>query len=151
MKSKGFTLIELLVVMAIISILAVAGFASYDGVKMSARDGRRKADLETIRGALEQYFADAKTYPASSSITCGNTLTYTPPSSTPITYINKIPCDPSQGSGYTYEYRYDPITKMYVIGARLERETPISCAGTALDGIDCAETGVSCNYCVTNP
>ncbi len=50
---QGFTLIELLVVVAIIAILSVIGLAVFGGVQKSARDARRKADIDAISKAYE--------------------------------------------------------------------------------------------------
>ncbi|MEX0621385.1 MAG: prepilin-type N-terminal cleavage/methylation domain-containing protein [Candidatus Woykebacteria bacterium] len=60
---KGFTLIELLIVIAIIAILISIGLAAFTRAQSQARDGQRKADIETIRGALEQYYSDNNAYP----------------------------------------------------------------------------------------
>ena len=52
---SGFTLIELLVVSTIIIVLATIGFASYTSAVKSARDSKRRADMETVRQALVLY------------------------------------------------------------------------------------------------
>lgn len=52
-KSKGFTLIELLVTIAIIAIISVVAVALFGNIQMDARDGKRKAELESIANALE--------------------------------------------------------------------------------------------------
>lgn len=51
--SKGFTLIELMVVITIIAILAIAGVAIYSNVQKTARDSRRKSDVDSIVKAME--------------------------------------------------------------------------------------------------
>lgn len=56
--SKGFTLIELLIVITIIGILAVALLPQVLGGPGRARDAARKADLNAIVTALEQYAVD---------------------------------------------------------------------------------------------
>lgn len=67
MKKKfsnlGFTLIELLVVITIIAILMSVGMVSYRQAGMSARNGKRKTDLESVRQALVLYRSDMATYP----------------------------------------------------------------------------------------
>src|SRR3990167_466676 len=55
MLKEGFTLIELIVVIAIIGILSVMGVLAYSSNMRTARDGKRKADLEQLRAALEMY------------------------------------------------------------------------------------------------
>ncbi|NCN07040.1 MAG: type II secretion system protein [Candidatus Pacebacteria bacterium] len=57
-RKAGFTLIELLVVISIIAILTVAGIISFNKAGQSARDAKRKADLETVRQAMVQYRAN---------------------------------------------------------------------------------------------
>jgi len=52
---KGFTLIELLVVISVIGILAALILARFGTVEKSARDARRKSDLNQYRTALENY------------------------------------------------------------------------------------------------
>ncbi len=52
-KQSGFTLVELLVVISIIAILSVIGITVFSGVQKSARDARRRADIDSITKALE--------------------------------------------------------------------------------------------------
>lgn len=53
-----------MVVITIIAILALAGIAIYSNVQKSARDSRRKADIDAISKALEvHYDGNAGSYP----------------------------------------------------------------------------------------
>lgn len=68
MKQKGFTLIELMVVVAIIGILMAAGILAFSNAQRNARDARRRADIDAISKALEQYNGNNNgLYPATAS------------------------------------------------------------------------------------
>jgi len=134
MKNKGFTLIELLVAMTIASVLMGLALVSYQGARKSARDGRRKADLEQIRSALEMCRADTGSYPTTiySDITCGGK-----------TYLSSTPKDPATQDSYYYS-RSD--ANSYTLCAYLEVSGVSGSCGSA----DCG-SGRTCNYKVTNP
>ncbi len=93
----GFSLIELIVVIAIIGVLSTLGMANYLNVKTKARDSIRKSDFAQLRSALELYRSDQGAYPASPLPGCGSPLT-----GGGATYIQKVPCDPSSASSYSY-------------------------------------------------
>lgn len=93
---RGFTLIELLVTMTLIAVLAGLALVSYQGARRTARDGKRKADLEEIRSALEMCYADTGSYPGvtfGGSLTCGEN-----------TYMDSVPVDPINSGDYFYTY-----------------------------------------------
>ena len=143
---KGFTLIELLIVIAIIGILVGLSVFGLQGARESARDARRKSDLEQIRTAVETYRADCNTYPltipAPPNPLTGSGLSL----NCPVTnvYTSAIPQDPIAGRSYLYAS--DGIT--YEICASLEGSTtapPVTCGTSSVCG------SANCNYKVTNP
>ncbi|OGK53381.1 hypothetical protein A2970_02485 [Candidatus Roizmanbacteria bacterium RIFCSPLOWO2_01_FULL_44_13] len=133
-NGAGFTLIEILVVATIIALLASAASVAYSQFGKQARDARRKADLESVRAAVEMYRSNEDTYPV--SITFGGDLC-DPLGCSTATYIESIPNDPKNP---TYKYYYSGTASDYTIGAYLE--TASTCAVT----ISC--TGANCNYCL---
>jgi general secretion pathway protein G len=129
-RKSGFTLVELTVVIAIIGILATLGLTNYQASMQRARDGKRKADLEQIRSALEMYRTDNQTYPVGTLVSgqsIGSYLT--------------IPQDPSSGR----QYYYNGSANSYLVCASLEEES-----GDATGcGSNCGSA--ACNYKVSNP
>lgn len=140
----GFTLIELLVVIAIIGVLTGISVFALAGSRESARDTKRKTDLEQIRSGLQIYRADCSRFPA--SLTWNGTLvgngTNCPAANV---YMQVVPQDPTTGRSYGYRATGTPPTS-YVICAALEEVTT---ADARCSGITCG-TGV-CSYSVTNP
>ncbi len=57
-KNRAFTLIELLIVVAIIGILAAIAVPNFLNAQIRAKVSRAKADLTSIRTALEMYATD---------------------------------------------------------------------------------------------
>ncbi len=56
----GFTLIELLVSITIVAILAGIGVSVYSGAQATARDSKRKLDINTIADSMELYYGHFK-------------------------------------------------------------------------------------------
>lgn len=139
-------MIELLVAATIIGILTVIAVISYSSAQKRSRDGKRKADLEAIRGALEMMKTDCGTYrltapPWGSAWTelC-NSITYS--------YMQKVPQDPKDP---TYAYYYSGASSTYLLCAHLESpSTTDTCSGSCCGTANCGTTG-TCNYIVTQP
>lgn len=142
MKKNGFTLIELLVAMTIMAVLMGISLVSYQGSKKSARDGKRRADLEQIRSALEIYRSDCKTYPG--AVVSGAALEGAG-SCVGNTYMDKVPADPGSCS-YSYTRT---SANVYLLCASLETVG----SGSSVTGCgSCGGAGVCpCNYKVVNP
>ena len=127
-RQRGFTLIELLIVMTVISILAGISIFSMDNARQSARDGRRKSDLESIASGFELYKADCGIYPPAGSANVGTTLTASCPNA--VTYHEDIPGDPQGGS-----YCYNRISDVrFQLCTDLENDPPsaASCGGACV-------------------
>lgn len=149
---RGFTLIELLVVMLIIGLLAGLSLFAMGGARESARDGRRKADLEAFRSALEIYKADCDYYPDSfpapdDSLDGGDSPCTVGASNV---YIKAVSDDPLSGRDYTYQpsgCTSGTDCTQYLFWSALEDpgSLPAFCTGAP------ACDSVTCNYCVSNP
>ena len=114
-SQKGFTLVELLVVIAIIGILATLLLLQLGVARQRARDAARIAHINQVRTALELYFDDNGSYPATNYAGLGILLAPK--------YLTLIPADPLNTTTYKYGYTYDPITTpiKYHLWAELEQ------------------------------
>ncbi len=138
--------------MSIIGVLAALSLFALGGARESARDARRKADLETLRSGLEIYKADCDYYvdnlPTPNSSLDGND---SPCSVGANIYIDAVPDDPLSGRDYTYAPSSctggTDCTK-YLLWAALEDPGTLAayCTGATPS---CGSE--SCNYCVQNP
>lgn len=110
---KGFTLIELLVVVAIIGILTTIVSMSFSTVSSKARDGKRKADINSITKALDLYYNDNAYYPGAANSYGSYSLTKTVASQgnglnelVTASYFTSLPADPKNGTGTCPYYLY---------------------------------------------
>ncbi len=128
--TKGFTLIELLLVVLLMGILSgvLLGVINVNGLRQKTRDSQRISDLKKIQVALELYFADNRTYPASDwdvalGALGGNTLKG---------YLNTFPADPNQNGSSTSpcvsdtsrDYWYRGSSSRYIIATNMEVTVP---------------------------
>lgn len=154
-KYPGFTLIELLVVISIIGILLGVLLTSYQGTRNTARDGRRKADLESIKSSIEIYRSDCGVYPPQADM--NNFLNGTVSSLTGLstnpncagnTYMSTTPTDPIPAK---YKYVYYLISaNSYNLCAYLEDPTAVAqtnCGSLPGTYGNCGKTSsANCNY-----
>lgn len=103
-SARGLSLIEVLIVVAILSILVLAGMRNVVPQLSKARDGRRKADLDVIKVAMEEYFNDNGCYPPACALSsCQEELE---------PYLKRgVPKDPSGDRPYAYvaHPQYDSV------------------------------------------
>lgn len=109
MIKKGFSLIELLVTIAIMALIMGASLTAFDASKKTARDGKRKADVESLRSALEIYRSDKGSYPDNIALLVTD-------------YISELPKDPTTKVVYVYTPSSCVLTACatYTITATLE-------------------------------
>lgn len=109
-KQKGFTLLELLLVIVVVSLLAFVLYPRLVAGPINARDADRKQDLARIQNALERYYQENGSYPASlNTLVEGATPYLKPP----------LPTDPKTKVIYTYTPGGNPSTT-YVLRTNLE-------------------------------
>ncbi len=103
-KSKrGFTLVELMIVITVIAILSTIAVVSFTRVQKQSRDTKRKGDVRSLATALQAYFTEINSYPA----TLG---TLTP------TYIPSIPVDPNGDTRVgSYSYSQSGVSNMFTL------------------------------------
>ncbi|MDD5449301.1 MAG: type II secretion system protein [Candidatus Omnitrophica bacterium] len=106
-KNKAFTLIELVMVIVIISVLAVIIIPKFVGQRAQAEIASTKANLESLRTAIQMYYAnEGGAYPAAlGSLTSAGPVTGE-------TYMRKIPVPTVKNSdGDTADaFTYDSTT-----------------------------------------
>jgi len=121
-REAVWTLIELMVVMSLIGVLATLALAQYRNSVQAAKEAVLKADLFLMRDAIDQYYADKGTYPASlqSLVSEG--------------YLRRIPDDPitrSADSWTTTNAEFDPGA---ATGSTGIYDVKSGADGVALDG-----------------
>jgi len=89
-------MIELLAIVAIVAILILALMLFLRNQNSRGYDARRKADLEMIETAFEDYFNDNGCYPDPDILNICGDKSFQP-------YLESIPCDPVSGKPYAYE------------------------------------------------
>lgn len=115
LPTKGFTLVELLVVITIIAILAIIGITAFTGAQKTARDGRRRSDIDSIAKAMETRYN-----PATGQYVALDVSFFA---------SNAIPVDPSTNAVYAAPLSGSPVGSGFYTCATLENGNGNSSAG----------------------
>lgn len=94
-RRQGFTLIEMLIVIAIVAVLLIISIIAWQAQVSKARDAQRKAHLQRLKIAFEDYYSDNECYPAFDILETCQSSQLNP-------YLDKIPCDPTTKNPYCY-------------------------------------------------
>ncbi len=127
-NQSGFTLIEILVVVAIIGVLANTILVAFTQTRAKARDARRKADLNTLQKAVENYFTTNNGYPCTDRTpgngTCTGAIDF---------WGAHGVCPPSQTHGFSGPSGYIPGLTPSFVGNLPDDPKPSDgdCAGYA--------------------
>ncbi len=119
-KPYAFTLIELLIVVAIIAILAAIAVPNFLEAQVRSKVSRARADMRSLRTAIETYSVDEGRYPYGKSLAVPSPYQKLRQLTTPIAYISSIPGDPfNRGLElFTLFYPNEPTnTYLYNSGA----------------------------------
>ena len=131
---------ELIVVIAIIGIIAVIIYASWQGVAKKSRDSRRIGDINAIQNAVKMYYLEEKKYPQVDNASCYSRARSCDSASWERLgvllqkHISPLPSDPSNADQDTtnrpiwqnrtnrFFYTFVSTKVSYVLAARMERE-----------------------------
>ena len=145
---QGFTLIELLVVISIIGVLVGLSIFGLSGARVSARDAKRKADLEQIRSGIEIFKSDCNRYPATLPTQLIGVPAYSSSCLAANIYITAVPSDVISTRSYYYVPSGTGAT--YSLCAALEQAPSPAMSGGCVGTANCGSSG-NCNYIVINP
>jgi len=127
----------MLVVISIIVILALVIIWFLRSQVFKGNDAKRKGDIHRIQVAIEEYEKDHDCYPPPQLVVCNPGDGLKP-------YLSKIPCDPTTGASYFYEYEDSSCPSWYRIYTNLE-----NLSDPDIDGA--CGPGYAFNYYETSP
>jgi general secretion pathway protein G len=120
---KAFTLVELLISLSVVALLAIVALLYLRGQTFKGNDARRKADIERIRVAVEEYEKDHDCYPQ--YVSCG-----VDPAQPIYPYLNNVPCDPVTNASYMYDFPDTACPGWYRFYSELEfTQDPVATPG----------------------
>lgn len=115
---KSFTLLEMLIVLGIIAVILSVLTVSFSTAQKKSRDAKRKSDLKSLQGALEQYYSTCGyLYPTDipdNGIFCGSNIIVSIPPVDPKT-ITPYKFSPT-GSGAGFSICTDSLESESITG-----------------------------------
>jgi prepilin-type N-terminal cleavage/methylation domain-containing protein len=137
----GLTMIEVLIVVAILALLLISLSLTINLQLMRSRDVQRKAHLEKLKVAFENYYNDNACYPPTDIFFNGGTAPDPAICDQPLPalqpYLDKVPCDPDTKIPYSYfEVDGGQICDGYRLYTQLEDENDKGIAS-----VGCSKTG----------
>lgn len=132
-KQRGLSLLEVIIAVTIVALLLLVALSTMGRQLSKGRDGRRKADLDKIKIAFEDYNGDKGSYPPVTALDDCDGTSLAP-------YLATIPCDPLDNTPYVYRPYPDETDRTggFRVYARLEAtDDPI------ITTLGC-NTGVGC-------
>lgn len=104
MMKKSFTLLEMLIVLGIIAVILSVLTVSFSTAQKKSRDAKRKSDIKSLQGALEQYYSTCGyVYPTaiSGGVSCGSSIIVSTQPVDPKTVTPYVFSPTGSGSGFS--------------------------------------------------
>jgi len=157
LTNQGFTLIELLIAIVILAIISGIGVTNYLTSLKRGNDGKRAADLNNLRSALEMYYLDGKCtdgvkcYPREDAWKVVGTGADEALGELVSDYTRQLPSDPKSDRHYLYK----SDGTCYCLSAKMEiddnKRTSVGNYCTACPGPTAPENHSGICYLVTCP
>lgn len=154
-NKRGFALIELIVAVSIMLTLSGVVIFSFRSSNKSARDAKRRADLQEIRGTIENVRLETGSYPESENELSGYEVSYSHGEGENIDFLENIDSsfisrsylDPMNNETYHYKYRvWNQPGCNYELTVAMEGENGQTCPACTLS----PTANDATYYCVAN-
>jgi prepilin-type N-terminal cleavage/methylation domain-containing protein len=138
---SGFTLTELLIVVSIVVLLLLLLLINLRTQIKRANDSHRKADLNRIQKAFEEYVNDKRCYPGQDVLSVCEGTTLAP-------HLPRVPCDPVTRTPYLYVPGTDQCNG-YRVCAKLEDKNDPDITRLGCHPDNGCGWGAGYNYCIS--
>jgi len=141
-RNKGFTLTELLIVISIVVLLLLLLLVNLRTQIKRANDSHRKADLNRIQKAFEEYVNDKRCYPPEGILDDCDSSTLSP-------FLERVPCDPVSRTPYLHVPGDSNLCGGYRVCAQLEDKNDPDIVRIGCHPDNGCGWGAGYNYCVS--